>query len=84
MRMKVDCFNDSPRLGIRCTLGVGKLYSPVLVTIAVFGSVIADTPSKSSHGRVEKGESRIRQYGRLVYVVLNGDCLKQNACKGYE
>ena len=82
--MKVDCLNDSPRLGRRCTLGVGKLYSPVLVTIAVFGSVIADTPSKSSHGRVEKGVSRIRQYGRLVYVVLNGDGLKQSACKGYE
>ena len=51
----------------------------MFVTIVVFGSTIADTPSKSSHGKVEKGERHIRQYGRLVYIVLNGDRLKQNA-----
>ena len=58
--MKADCFNDSPRLGGGSAPDVGKLYSSVFVTITVFGSAIVDTPNKSSHGRVEKGVSRIR------------------------
>jgi len=43
------------------------------------GNVIVGTLSKSNHGKVENDESRIRQCEGLIYVVLNGDCLKQKA-----
>ncbi len=39
---------------------VERLYSLVLLTVTVFGSATADTRSRPSHGKVEKGERRIR------------------------
>ena len=43
--------NDTP--------SVERLYSLVLLTVTVFGSATADTRSRPSHGKVEKGERHI-------------------------
>ncbi len=45
--------------------------------------VLLDTAAicsrQTSHGTVENGERRIREYRTLISIVLNGDCLKRKA-----
>lgn len=46
--------------------------------------VSQDTQGKPSHGKVENGESHIRQHDMLIPIILNGDCLNENAASsGY-
>ena len=54
--------------------------------ISLFGWDITDTRNELSHGKMEKVESRSRQYGKLIYNVLRGDCLQWKAYgyMGYE
>jgi hypothetical protein len=65
--MKAELPEWQPEVGNRQTPGVWKLNPPALLTGVVEVSASADTRSEPSHGKVENGERRIRQHGRLMF-----------------